>query len=447
MSAARCPFVHDSAALSTGTTHRTSAPAGRCPFGHDKPDAAAAREAAEYDLLAPGLFLDIYPLFDRMRREAPVYFSRQLGSWVITTYEDVCDLLRDPRLSVVEELKRLDTLTAADQLALQPLKRIFTSWGNRAEPELHGQFIKLLKRYFTPSYVEAQRPRIQRILDGLLDAAVARGSMDMVNDIAHPMAMTLMAELLELPSDPDTIAEYLRCSNFISQLLEMGEREQLFNCMRGMLGLEELLLPVVQARRQRPGTDLVSVFFQADPTGERYSDTYVIAQIIMFLVVGYHTTANQLCNSLQILFDRPAVRDRIAGDFSLLANALDEMMRFHGAVASVRRMPTEDIVVRGTAIRKHETIMLILASANRDPEGFVDPDTVDIDRDRANRHVGFTIGPFSCMGQALARLEAQVFFRTVLTRFPAMRPLNATPDWINFRPFGRELHSLPVAFT
>lgn len=435
MSAARCPFHHDSPALPSGVAHRSS-------------HAAAAADATvpEYDLLAPGLFLDVYPLFDRMRDEAPVYFSRQLGSWVITTYEDVCNLLRDPRLSVVEELKRIDNLSAADQLALQPLKRIFTAWGNRAQPEQHGQFIKLLKRYFTPSYVEAQRPRIQRILDTLLDEAVARGSMDMVHDIAHPMAMTLMAELLELPSDQDTIAVYLRCSNLISQLLEMGEREQLFNCMNGMVELSELLLPVVQRRRTHPGADLVSVFFQADPSGEHYTDQYVVAQIIMFLVVGYHTTANQLCNGLQILFDRPAVRDRLAADFSLLANAFDEMMRYHGAVASVRRMPTEDIVVRGTTIRKHETIMLILASANRDPEGFHHPDTVDIDRERANRHVGFTIGPFSCMGQALARLEAQVFYRTVLARFPAMRPHNATPDWINFRPFGRELRSLPVAF-
>jgi hypothetical protein len=130
MSAARCPFHHDSSALPSGVAHRTSHAA------------AAAATAPEYDLLAPGLFLDAYPLFDRMRSEAPVYFSRQLGAWVITTYEDVCDLLRDPRLSVVEELKRIDNLSAADQLALQPLKRIFTAWGNRAQPEQHGQFIK-----------------------------------------------------------------------------------------------------------------------------------------------------------------------------------------------------------------------------------------------------------------------------------------------------------------
>jgi cytochrome P450 len=398
----------------------------------------------DYDLLAPGLFLDPHPLFDTMRREDPVYFSPQLGAWVLTGYQDICDALRDPRLSVVEELKRLDHLSAADQLALAPLKRIFLAWGNRAAPEAHAQFIKLLKRYFTPSTVEAQRPRIHSILDGLIEAALARGAMDVVNDVAHPLAMTLMAQLLELPADEATIAMYLRCSNNISQLLEMGDREQLFNCLRGMTELMDMLLPIVEARRQAPGNDLVSVFFQADPTGEHYSDHYISAQIIMFLVVGYHTTANQLCNGLQILFDHPEERARLLADFAVLGNAFDEMMRYHGAVASVRRMALTDLKIRDVEIRAGDTIMLVLAAANRDPDAFARPDTVDITRERAGKQVGFTIGPFSCMGQALARLEGQIFYRTMLTRFPRLRPRDASPDWIAFRPFGRELHTLHV---
>jgi cytochrome P450 len=309
-----------------------------------------------------------------------------------------------------------------------------------------AQFIKLLKRYFTPSYVEAQRPRIQGILDALIDAAVARGEMDVVNDVAHPLAMTLMAQILELPDDEQTVAFYLRCSNYISQLLEMGEREQLFNCLRGMTELMDLLQPIVAARREAPGADLVSVFFQADPTGEHYTDHYVAAQIIMFLVVGYHTTANQLCNGLQILFDHPAQRERLTADFGLLANAFDEMMRYHGAVASVRRMALTDLTIQGTRIQTGDTLMLVLAAANRDPRAFPAPDTFDIERERAHKQVGFTIGPFSCMGQALARLEAQVFYRTMLTRFPRLRPRDAAPDWMVFRPFGRELRTLHVCF-
>ena len=397
----------------------------------------------EPDLTSPGA-PDPQPWFDRMRREAPVHFSEQLRSWVLTSYADVAAALRDPRLSVVEELKRLDDLVAVDRDALRPLQEIFLSWGNRVDPEAHRVFTALLKREFTPGRVEAQRPRIQRILDGLLDTAVAAGSVDMVDDVAHPLAMTLMAEILGLPADRVTVAWYLACSNQISQLLEMGEREQLFSCQQGMTALAEFLLPFVADRRTSPGQDLVDVFVRADPTGTQFTDEYVVAQIIMFLVVGYHTTANQLCNGLQILFDHPGELARLRADPGLIANGFDEMMRFHGAVASVRRMATEDLTIRGETVRAGETLVLVLASANRDPEAFADPDTVDLSRPRANKQVGFTIGPFSCMGQALARLEAQVFYRTVLTRFPNLRPRAATPDWIRFRPFGRELRTLAV---
>lgn len=407
---------------------------------------ALCPDVLEYDLLEPGLYLDSPPVFDAMRADDPVHFSPQLGSWVITRYDDVCSMLRDPRLSVVEELKRMETMSAADQAALTPLRRIFLAWGNRAAPEAHGRFIKLLKRYFTPSYVEAQRPRIETILGGLIDAAVARGAMDVVNDVAHPMAMTLMAQILELPADPASVATYLRCSHQISQLLEMGERQQLFNCQSGMVELSEMLLPHVERRRREPGTDLLGAFFEADPEGRDYTDEYVVAQIIMFLVVGYHTTANQLCNGLQSLFEHPEQREKLSADLSLIPNAFEEMMRYHGAVASVRRRATTDIELRGRSILAGDTLVVVLCAANRDPEQFPEPGRFDITRPNARSQVGFTIGPFSCMGQALARLESQVFFRTMLTRFPALRPRDAAPDWMCFRPFGRELRSLHVLF-
>lgn len=401
-------------------------------------------ERSGIDLLSAELFPDPHPVFDRLRREAPVLFSEQLSSWVLTSYADVCGALRDPRLSVVEEMKRLDDLTESDRAALRPLHDIFTSWGNRVDPAAHRVFTSLLKKSFTPARVAAQQGRIQRILDDLLESAVVDGGMDVVDGVAHPLAMTLMAEILGLPADRATVAWYLECSNEISQLLEMGEPEQLFACQHGMTALAEFLLPVVARRRERPGDDLVSVFFRADPTGEHFPDRYVAAQVIMFLVVGYHTTANQLCNGLQILFDNPAERDRLVADPSITGNAFDEMMRFHGAVASVRRMALEDLTIRDRTIGAGETLVLVLAAANRDPDAFPDPGVVDLGRRGANKQVGFTIGPFSCMGQALARLEAQVFYRTVLTRFPRLRPRAATPDLVSFRPFGRELRSLLV---
>ncbi|MGK3983930.1 cytochrome P450 [Sorangium sp. So ce136] len=405
---------------------------------------APSHAVRDYDLRDPALFLDPHPLLHRMREEEPVYWSPQLDSWVLTSYQDVCAALRDPRLSVVEELKRMEGLPTSDQLALGPLRRIFLAWGDRADPERHALFIKLLKRHLTPQHVEAQRPRIQAVLDRLLDAAVARGEMDLVNDVAHPMAMAVVARVTGLPTE--AVDLYLRCSNYISQLLEMGDRDQLFLCQRGMVELAEFLRPVVARRRGERGADLLGVFTEADPDGVHFSDDYIVAQCIMFLVVGYHTTANQLCNGVQILFDHAEERARLASDRALLPNAFDEMMRYHGAVASVRRMATVDLAIRDKHVRAGETLVLALAAANRDGQAFPAPDRFDPAREGAGRQVGFTIGPYSCMGQALARLEAQVFFSTLLDRFPRLRPRDAAPDWMVFRPLGRELRTLRVLF-
>lgn len=395
-----------------------------------------------YELTAPHVFLDPHPLLHRMRRESPVYFCPELDSWILTSFQDVCAVLRDPRFSVVEETKRLEALPASDQAALETLRKNFIAWGDRGDEEAHARFLKLLKRYFTPQRVEAQRPRIQAILDDLIEAALRRGEIDVVNDIAHPLAMTVVAGLTGAPTD--RIDMFLRCSEAISGLLEMGERHQLYRCQDGIREITEHLLPVIARHREDPSDDLFNVFLEADPSGAYYTDAHIAAQGIMFLVVGYHTTANQLCNGLQILFNHPEQRQKLAQNLDLLPNAFDEMMRFHGAVASIRRLATVDLTIQGTPIRAGQTVVLALAAANRDPAAFPDPDRFDIEREGASRQVGFTIGPYSCMGQALARLEGQLFFRTLLERFPRLRPKDASPDWMCFRPLGRELRSLRV---
>lgn len=176
-----------------------------------------------------------------------------------------------------------------------------------------------------------------------------------------------------------------------------------------------------------------------------YSDDEVVAQGIMFTVVGYHTTANLLANGIQLLFDHPEQRRLLLdGGLHGLPAAFDEMMRFHGPVSTIRRMVLEDVSLRGDVIKKGDTVMLALVAANRDPAVFEDPDGFDVSRANANRHVGFTVGPYSCMGQALARLEGEVFFRSMLTRLPDMAPADPFPDWTVFRPLGRELRTLRV---
>jgi cytochrome P450 len=166
----------------------------------------------------------------------------------------------------------------------------------------------------------------------------------------------------------------------------------------------------------------------------------------MFLVVGYHTSANFMCNGLQLLFDHPDQRAKLERRSELLPNAIEEMMRFHGPAATVRRLAKVDYELRGAQIRAGDTLMLVLASANRDPAVFSEPDRFDIERVNANQHLGFANGPYACLGQALARMEGQVFYETLLRRLSGLRPVDIEPDWVQFRPLEREVESLPVLY-
>jgi cytochrome P450 len=326
------------------------------------------------------------------------------------------------------------------------LRRIFTEWGGRSVARDHDVFLRVVKKYFTPRRMAARVGTIQGLLDGLLEAATGHGgAVDVVNELAHPLAMSVVCDLLGAPPSRTEVDRLLRASNAISGLLEMGEVEQLQRSQEGMLDVVDYLRPHVAAARAGRGSGLLSVL--TGPAAERldYDDDQIAAQGIMFVVVGYHTTANLLANGLQLLFDHPGQRRAIVEcGFANLPNAFDEMMRFHGPVSTIRRVALSDVVLRGERITAGDTVVLALLAANRDEAVFDRPDEFLVDRPNANRQVGFTVGPYSCMGQALARLEGQVFFTTLLSRFPHMAPADPQPDWTVFRPLGRELRTQPV---
>jgi cytochrome P450 len=398
-----------------------------------------------FDLQEPDLYRDPYSMLREMRETAPVYYSRELASWMITRYDDVGAALRDRRFHAVEENKKIDALPLATQDELAPMRRIFTQWGGRDDPAAHEEFLRVMKKHFSPRRMLQQLPVINQIMDGLYSSAVARGGpVDVVNDLAHPLAMSVVCHILGIPPCDVDMDLMLGASNLISQLLEMGELDQLRRSQQGMLRMGEFLAPYVAAARRGAGSGLFAVM--AGP-GSRlpYTDDEVVSQGIMFTVVGYHTTANLLANGIQLLLDHPEQLQvlRELGPAALPA-AFDEMMRFHGPVSTIRRMALEDIPLRGQVITKGDTVMLALLAANRDPAVFDDPDAFLVTRGNAGKHVGFTVGPYSCMGQALARLEGQVFFQTMLSRSPSMAPADPTPDWTVFRPLGKELKTLRI---
>ncbi len=353
-----------------------------------------------FTLADPQLYLDPHATLRQMRTACPVFFDEQLDSWVITRYDDVVACLKDPRMYVVEECKRIDVLPPAQQAELAPLRRIFNEWGGRSVPHDHDVFLRVVKKHFTPRRVAGQLGVIQRLMDGLVDVALRRGGpVDVVNDLAHPLAMSVVCDLLGAPADPSEVARLLRASNAVSELLEMGELEQLQRSQDGMLDIVDYLRPHVSTARAGSGSGLLAVLAGPDATRLDYDDDQIAAQGIMFVVVGYHTTANLLANGLRLLFDHPEQRRALVErDFADLPNAFDEMMRFHGPVSTIRRVALTDVVMRGCRIAEGDTVVLALLAANRDPAVFARPDEFRVDRPNASRQVGFTVGPYSCMG-------------------------------------------------
>jgi cytochrome P450 len=398
-----------------------------------------------FDLQHPDLYRAPHAVLHEMRRTAPVYFSPELDSWMLTRHDDVSGVLRDRRFHTVEEYKKIDALPPEEQRELAPLRRTFLEWGGRDDPAAHEVFLRALKKHFTPRRVAEQRPVIEQMTDRLCSAAVERGDVvDVVNDVAHPLSMSVVCHLLGLRREDVDLGFVLDQSHAIAQLLEMGEPDQLRRSQEGMLTLGAFLAPHVAAARRGERSGLLAAM--AGPgTPLRYTDSQVVSQGIMFTVVGYHTTANLLANGLQLLFDHPEQRRALVeDDLTGLPTAFDEMMRFHGPVSTIRRVALEDVTVRGRVIPRGATVLLALLAANRDPEVFTAPDEFDVRRSDAHRQLGFTTGPYSCMGQALARLEGEVFFRILLTRWPDLAPADPEPDWTVFRPLGKELATLRV---
>src|SRR3954449_861276 len=211
-------------------------------------------------LVDPQLYLDPYSVLREMRTTCPVYFDDHLESWVVTRYDDVVACLKDPRMYVVEECKRVDALPPERQAELAPLRRIFTEWGGRSDAHDHDVFLRVVKKYFTPRRVTARVGTIQRLMDGLVEAAVARGgSVDVVNDLAHALAMSVVCDLLGAPPTRGEVDRLLRASNAISGLLEMGELQQLQRSQDGMLDVIDYLRPHVAAARAGNGSGLLAV--------------------------------------------------------------------------------------------------------------------------------------------------------------------------------------------
>jgi cytochrome P450 len=364
----------------------------------------------------PEVRRDPYPTWRRLRESAPLVRVRLFGGWATGRYAEVERLLRDPCFStdrsavpVVQRMRRA-TRRAPD------LRNLFDENLLMIDGAHHARLRGLVGKAFTPRRVERLRPRIEAIVDELLDRAAASGAMDVVRDLARPLPGIVIGELLGTPADDrDRLLEW---SEQLVELLDpLSGRDGLEPPRRATAATAGYFRALLAERRARPRDDLLSAMLAAEEGGESLSEGELIALCTLILAAGHETTVNLIGSAAWLLLRHPDERKRLQDDPGLLPSAVEECLRFEPPVQLTDRAVVAPCELGGVALRPGSIVAAVIAAANRDPERFPDPDRFDVSR-TGERHLSFGLGPHFCLGASLARLEAQLALEGLLRRFP-----------------------------
>jgi hypothetical protein len=395
-----------------------------------------------YRLLDPDVLANPYPLYHRLRREAPVHWDPFLHAWVVTRYADVVTVLH--RFSA-NRTPTPEQLAALGLESLTPVARVMVRQMLFLDAPAHTRIRGLASQAFTPRRVERLREHIQDIMDGLLDAGMARGRMDVIEDLAAPLPAIVTAEMLGVPTrDHGLLKKW--SADFAEMLGNFQHNPD--RAARVLKSTEEMVAyfrDAVREQRERPRDGLVGALLAAEIDGDRFTEDEVIANVIVTMVGGQETTTNLIGNGIVTLLRNPAEMARLREDPSLITSAVEELLRYESPSQHTARLAPEDTVLGGKPIKKRQAVIAVMAAGNRDPERFPDPDRLDLSR-TDNRHLAFGWAAHFCFGAPLARIEGQIAFATILRRLPDLRLEPAPLVWRENLGL-RGLTALPVAFT
>ncbi len=398
-------------------------------------------EDSSINLVSREFKADPFPFYARLRAEQPVCrvnvaLAPGLGeAWLVTRYDDVVTVLKDSRFA-----KNRENAAKKPWLPgfVKPLERNMLDLD---EPD-HGRLRTLVHKAFTPAMVERLAARIQRIADELLDAVEGKGAMDLVRDYALPLPLTVIVELLGIPSeDRDRFHRWSKTAL---------RPPSLFNTLRAMPSIWAFMRYLRRLFRQlrvMPREGLLTALVQVEEAGDRLSEDELLAMAVLLLIAGHETTVNLIASGMLALLEHPDQLELLRGNPSLISAAVEELLRFTNPLeTATMRFNREDATIAGTTIPRGALVLAVLASANRDEKQFDHPDRLDLTREN-NRHVAFGQGAHFCLGAPLARLEGQIGINTIVRRLPQLR-LAVPVKSLRWRatPILRGLEFLPVRF-
>ena len=377
-------------------------------------------------LFGPDMLADPYPVYHRLRSTDPVHWHEPLQIWVLTRHADVTAMLHNPHGSS-------DRTRSAQAQAPPELQELFSFRSNamhNADPPRHTRLRTLVSKAFTPGAVERLAPFIQKEVDAAVNAALARGGMDVINDIAYPLPVTVIAHLLGVPrEDRDQLKKW--CDDITATLGNVMANlrpEDFHQANQSTHELNAYFRRIVAERRGRPRDDLLTALARAEERGDRLTEAELFANAVLLLSAGHETTTNLIGNGSWALLRFPDQRRRLGQDPSLAHTAIEEFLRFESPVQFTPRLLTADVTVGDKTLRAGQLVLLLLGAANRDPARFADPDRLDVGR-QDNKHVAFGVGPHFCLGAPLARLEGRIVLQTLLRRLPSFRLDGPEPQY------------------
>ncbi len=392
-----------------------------------------------FNPMDPEFLADPYPTYHRLRDEDPVHHS-PLDFWVLTRYEDVAAVLRDPRFikePLVSMVAARFGVTVPPGVGLSMLDR---------DPPDHTRLRSLVSKAFTPRVVEGLRPRIQKMVDDLITRAEAVGTMDLIEEFAYPIPVNVICEMLGVPVEDHE--QFKGWSLDIARGLDSvwlppeSEIPKRSGAARHAIG--DYMRGLIAERRASPRGDLLSALIAAEEAGDKLSEDELIATCILLLIAGHETTVNLIGNGTLALLRHPEELRRLRETPGLITSAVEELLRYDGPVQRTARITSTEVTIGGRTIPRDEMVMPFIGAADRDPSQFPDPDRLDLGR-ADNRHIAFGWGIHFCLGAPLARVEGQIAIDTLVRRLPRLALVDDEPAHRQSLTL-RGLKALPVTF-
>ena len=383
---------------------------------------------AVFNPFDPAFRANPYPYYDALRSNEPVH-TTAFGMVVLTRYEDVSTTLKSADFS--RDIEKYSTQASSEaRQARRERQESRTKSILNLDPPDHTRLRRIVSKSFTPSAMERLRPRIQQLVDNVLDRAQEAGHIELIDDLAFPVPFQVISDLLDMPTDRSI--ELREWSQLITNSLEpTATDEELVQSEDAISQLVPYLTTIIEHRRKHLSDDMLSSLITAEESGEQMTTEELMAFVVLLYIAGHETTVNLIGNGTLALLNNPE-QQAIVYNNGLTQSHIDELLRFDGPVQHTVRVPLVPVhyMVDNEQITVQPGTMVLtsLGGANHDPSMFENPNDLQLNRANANRHMAFSSGIHYCLGASLAKIETEIAIGSLIKRFAQIEVIG-TPSW------------------